>query len=298
MSKRPSKAASQAKASQAIETASQASKASQPMKAGEAPTNIKPHTTFEACMTTATEKLDALMRGGAAAVTYIASALLVGYLSRNKIKLSVMKDEFGLALKKKGLGGTQTKKYLDYGQTLASKMFAETKFGMEMAALLAADNPEKAHDAVMAWLLRHTKGKKTEHGFKLDNAGERLNVLGVFLKLEDDPEKPETLAGQDTTEEKRTKERKAVADKVTKDTSILKQVPVETLATAVGQVVSFTVFVRKHAETLTKVSEVEKELAEITEAYKARIKALKADIGKRDQSTAKTGQTSQEPAAA
>jgi hypothetical protein len=284
--------AASAKASQAIEAASQNSKASQPIKAGEAPANIKPHTSFEACMVTATEKIDALIRGGAAAVTFISSALLVGYLSRNKIKLSVMKDEFALALKKKGLGGTQTKKYLDYGQTLASKMFSECKYGMEMAGLIAAENPDKAHDAVMAWLQRHTKGKKTEHGFKLDTAGDRLNVLGVFLGLEDDPEKPEPLSGELSADEKKAKARKTAGEAIVKDTAILKHVPVETLATAVGQVVSFTILVRKHAETLTKVSEVEKELAEITEAYKARIKALRQNIGKKD------GETSKEAAAA
>jgi hypothetical protein len=294
MAKRINAKASAAKASQAIETASQASKASTPVKAGEMPSNIKPHTSFEACMATATEKIDALIRGGASAVTFISSALLVGYLSRNKIKLSVMRDEFSLALKKKGLGGTQTKKYLDYGMTLANKMFNECKFGMEMAALLAADNPDKAHDAVMTWVTRHTKAKKTEHGFKLDQAGERLNVLGVFLGMEDDPEKPETLSGTETPDEKKAKARKSAADAIVKDTAILKQVPVETLATAVGQVVSFTVLIRKHAETLTTVQAVEKELAEITESYKARIKALKQNIGKSETAP----KTSQEPAAA
>ena len=261
------------------------SKGSQPTKAGETtPANITPHVTFEASLAVATQKIDALLRGGVECVTYIASSFLIGYLSRAamKQKLSVMRDEFALALGKKGLGGTQTKKYLDYAFKLAGEMNKECSYGMEVAALIAADTPDKAHDAVKAWLQRHTKGKKTEHGFALSDAMTKLNVLGIFLKFEDDPSKPETLPGQTSEQSeqakaKAAKERQAKA--INKDPSVLQQVETGKLLDTVAKVVSYDVLIIKHIEAETKVAALEAEMAKVMEAYKSRIAELKKEMG-------------------
>lgn len=258
---------------------------SQPLKAGETtPSNIVPKITFADSMSAAASKIDALLRGGVDCVTYIASALLVGYLANAgaKVKLSVMRDEFSLALGKKGLGGTQTKKYLDYGSKMAGNMFKECAYGMEMAALLAADNPDKAHDAVVAWLSRHTKGKKTEHGYKLDDAAVKLNSLGIYLGFEGDPNKPEQLMETDVAKaERETKARKAKAEQIEKDPSILSHVTASKLVDTLATVITFDVLVSKHVNAMTVVDDITKELAAIEKAYKARIKELKANLGQR-----------------
>jgi hypothetical protein len=259
--------------------------ASQPVKAGEAtPANITPHVTFEASLAVATQKIDALLRGGVECITYISSSFLIGYLSRAalKQKLSVMRDEFALALNKQGLGGTQTKKYLDYAFKLSGEMFKECQYGMEVAALIAADTPDKAHDAVKAWLTRHTNGKKTEHGYLLTSATEKLNVLGIFLKFEDDPSKPETLPGmtpEQSAQKRQEDTRKRQATAINKDPSVLQQVSTQTLVDTVSKVVSFDVLVIKHIEKETKVAQLEKEFEAIAKAFKARIAELKKEMG-------------------
>lgn len=261
------------------------SKASVPVKAGETPVNTQPHITFQQSMDAAATKIDALLRGGVDCVTYIASAILVGYLlsigggGKGK-RISVMRDEFALALQKKGLGGTQTKKYLDYGQKLGAAMFKECSYGMEMAALIAADNPDKAHTAVVSWLARHTKGKKTEFGTKLDDAGVKLNMLGVFLSYEPDPGKPETLDNA-TDAEKRNKSREAAAKNIEKDPGILSKVPADKLMSTIAQVITFDKLVAKHVGTMTDAKVIAKERDAIVKAYDDRIKALKVDMGKR-----------------
>lgn len=261
------------------------SKASVPVKAGETTTNTTPHITFQDSMNAAASKIDALLRGGVDCVTYIASSILVGYLlsigggGKGK-KISVMRDEFALALSKKGLGGTQTKKYLDYGQKLGAAMFKECSYGMEMAALIAADTPDKAHAAVVSWLARHTKGKKTEHGTKLDDASVKLNMLGVFLSYEPDPNKPETLDNA-TDAEKRNKSREAAAKNIEKDPGILSKVPADKLVSTIAQVITFDRLVAKHVDTMTDPKAIEKELTAITAAYHARIKALRTSLGKK-----------------
>lgn len=273
------------------------SKASLPLKAGEAAEVVTAKVSFQDAMNAASTKIEALLRGGVDCVTYIASALLCGYLAEEgaKRKISVMREEFGLALKKKGLGGTQTNKYLDYGQKIAAAMFKECQYGMEMAALLAANNPDQAHVAVIAWLARHTKGKKTEHGTKLDEAGQKLNMLGIFLKVEDDPGKPEALEKTEAQKaEAVAKAQTAVAEKVTKDPAILGKVNAEKLVETVAKVITFDVLVTKHVQTVTVASVLVKELKAIEKAYKARIAALSKDMGKR----AAKPETSQEAAAA
>ena len=97
------------------------SPASQPVKAGSVPVQVHPKVSFEDAAKVATEKLDALLRGGVECITFISSAFLIGYLSRSdsKVKMGVMRDEFALMLGKKGLGGTQTKRYLDYAFKLS-----------------------------------------------------------------------------------------------------------------------------------------------------------------------------------
>ncbi len=270
------------------------SKGSQPTKAGETtPANITPHVTFEASLAVATQKIDALLRGGVECVTYIASSFLIGYLSRASLKqkLSVMRDEFSLALGKKGLGGTQTKKYLDYAFKLAGEMHKECQYGMEIAALIAADTPDKAHDAVKAWLSRHTKGKKTEHGFALSDAMTKLNVLGIFLKFEDDPSKPETLPGQTPEQTEATKKqesRKRAATAINKDPAILQNVETGKLLDTVAKVVSYDVLIIKHIEAETKVAALEAEMAKVMEAYKARIAELKKEMGAKKNDTGKS----------
>jgi hypothetical protein len=268
------------------------SKASQPTKAGETPVNTVPVISFQDSMNAAATKIDALLRGGVDCVTYISSALLVGYLasmegSGKGRKITVMRDEFALALNKKGLGGTQTKKYLDYGQKLGAQMFKECSYGMEMSALIAADTPDKAHSAVVTWLQRHTVGKKTQHGFKLDEASVKLNTLGVFLGYEVDPNIPEKLDTK-TEAEKTAKRRETAAKAIEKDSGILSKVPVDTLVSTVGQVLSFDVLIRKHVETMTEVRAIEKELKAIEQAYQSRIKALKTNLGKKRETQPET----------
>jgi hypothetical protein len=257
------------------------SKASQPVKAGETPANVTPHITFQESMNAAATKIDALLRGGVDCVTYIGSALLVGYLSnaKGKIKLSVMREEFSVALGKQGLGGTQTKKYLDYGQKIAANMFKECAYGMEMTALLAATTPDKAHDAVVAWLTRHTRNKKTEHGFSLTGATEKLNVLGVFLGLERDPETPEKL--EQTDQQRTATRRENTAKAIEKDPAILSKVPADKLLSTIGQVITFDKLVAKHVDSMTDAKAIEKELKAITAAYQNRIKALKRNLGEK-----------------
>jgi len=269
------------------------SKGSQPTMAGETtPANITPHVTFEASLAVATQKIDALLRGGVECVTYIASSFLIGYLSRASLKqkLSVMRDEFSLALGKKGLGGTQTKKYLDYAFKLAGEMHKECQYGMEIAALIAADTPDKAHDAVKAWLDRRTKGKKTEHGFSLNDATTKLNVLGIFLKYEDDPSKPEALPGQTPEQSEATKKqesRKRAATAINKDPAILQNVETGKLLDTVAKVVSYDVLIIKHIEAETKVAALEAEMAKVMEAYKSRIAELKKEMGAKKPANAK-----------
>lgn len=258
--------------------------ASQPVKAGETvPTDHTPHITFEQSMAAAAQKIDALLRGGVECITYICSAFLVGYLSRSadKPKLATMRDEFALALGKQGLGGTQTKKYLDYAFKMAGNMHKECQYGMEMAALIAATDPDMAHSAVKAWLGRHTHGKKTEHGFLLTDAAIRLNVLGIYLGFEDDPAKPETLPGTNTEEEKKKVEnsRKAAGKRIAKDPAILQNVPTSALVDTVAKVVSFDVLIVKHIQNETKAAALREEMEKVIAAYKARIAELETSIG-------------------
>src|SRR5574343_1700296 len=261
------------------------SKGAHPTKAGETtPASITPHVTFEQSMAVFTLKIDALLRGGVECVTYIASSFLIGYLSRAalKQKLSVMRDEFSLALGKRGLGGTQTKKYLDYAFKLAGEMHKGCQYGMEIAALIAADTPDNAHDAVKAWLQRHTEGKKTEHGFALSDAMTKLNVLGIFLKYEDDPSKPEPLPGQTPEQSeaiKKQESRKRAATAINKDPAILQNVETGKLLDTVAKVVSYDVLIIKHIEAETKVAALEAEMDKVMEAYKARIAELKKELG-------------------
>lgn len=262
------------------------SKASQPSQTGvTVPANITPHISFQQSMDAAATKIDALLRGGVECITYISSAILVGYLatvtgSGKGRKISVMRDEFELALKKKGLGGTQTKKYLDYGQKISAMMYKECSFGMEMAALIAADTPDKAHIAVVAWLSRHTKGKKTEHGFKLDEATVKLNVLGIYLGAEVDPSKPETLDSK-TDAQKQDARRVTQAKAIEADPAILNKVPADKLLSTLNTVISFSVLVGKHVETMTEAKALKKERDQIVKAYDDRIKALSKPMGKK-----------------
>lgn len=264
------------------------SKASTPVKAGETPVNTKPTVSYHDCATAAVTRIDAMMRGGAEAVTYIASALLVGYLHQKSgtgpgVKLDIIKKEFAILLQKKGLGATQTSKYIDYAQVLAANMFKECSFGMEVAALIAATTADKAHNAVNAWVSRHTMGKKTEHGYKLSEALSKLNVLAVFLGKEPDPSKPEGLeAATDTPAQRQQKEqkaRKALAEKIGKDPSVLKEVNSDRLVESVANVVNFSVLVSKHVLTVSTADALETELAAIEKAYRDRIKALRAEMG-------------------
>lgn len=258
------------------------STASQPVKAGETtPTNITPHVTFEASLAVATQKIDALLRGGVECITFISSAFLIGYLSRAalKQKLSVMRDEFALALSKQGLGGTQTKKYLDYAFKLSGEMFKDCQYGKEVATLITATTPDDAHLAVKSWLTRHTMNVKTEHGFDLSSAGDKLNILGIFLKYEDDPAKPEVLPGSNEDKAAKEKRVKARAAAINKDPTVLQQVSTATLVDTVSKVVSFDVLVIKHIEKETKVAQLEEEFAKIAEAFKKRIAELKKDMG-------------------
>lgn len=260
------------------------SKGSSPTKAGETTTATTAKVSFEEARNVAATKLEALLRGGVECITYIASALLCGYLAKDgaKIKLSVMRDEFGLALKKKGLGSTQTNKYLDYGQKIAAQMFKETSYGMEMAALIAADNPNKAHAAVVAWLQRHTKGKKTEHGTKLDDAAVKLSMLEVFLKVVDDPGKPEAL--EQTDAEKAAKvetAQKSIADKITKTPELLAKADAGKVLAGLTKVITFDVLVGKHVDTMTDAKALMAELKAIEKSYKDRIRALSKNMGKK-----------------
>jgi len=262
------------------------SAASTPLKAGEAPTNTTPALSFNEARDAATKSLHAVMKGGSVTVTYIASALLVGYLSGTalKVKMDVIKDEFALALKKKGLGGTQTAKYMKCAMKIAQSMYKECSYGMEMAALIAADTPDKAHNAVTAWIKRHTVGKKTEHGFKLDDALDRLNVLMIFLGQEADPSKPETLDSK-TDAEKKAESTKRQAAAIEKNPDVLGSVNASKLVDTISKVVTFDVLCTKHVEQMTDADAIMKELKAIEAAYKARIKALKVDMGKRSVKT-------------
>lgn len=251
------------------------------------PTHTAPKVTFEKAMDAASGKISALLKGGAECVTFIASALLIGYLVEKGRKLSVMRDEFGLVLKKAGLGGTQTKKYLDYGQKMAAAMFKECQYGMEVAALVAADTPDKAHNAVTSWLHRHTFGKKTEHGFSLTKANEQLNVLGIFLGFEDDPAKPETLVTPDTPEARAAAAKKAedvkkrFAKQVNEKPELLGAVAADKMLDAVAKVTdAFPRLVEQHVARMTKPDAIKAELDAITKAYHARIKALTENLGK------------------
>lgn len=267
--------------------------ASQPLKAGEAPTNVTPKVTFEQSMTVAAQKIDALLRGGVECITFISSAFLIGYLARSadKQKMSVMRDEFALSLGKKGLGGTQTKKYLDYAFKLSGMMFKECQFGMEIAALITAETPDKAHDAVKAWLVRHTQGKKTEHGFAITDAAVKINVLGIFLGFEDDPSKPESLPGTDDAQAEANRQagqRKATAARINKDPAILQQVETGKLVETVAKVVSFDVLIVKHIQNETKAAALEAEMEKVIAAYKARIAELKKPMGAKSKKAKRT----------
>lgn len=273
--------------------AASGSVASQPVKAGEVPAKVTPKVTFQQAMDVATTKLDALIRGGVECITYISSAFLIGYLSRSddKQKMNVMRDEFALALGKKGLGGTQSKRYLDYAFKLAGVMFKDCSYGGEVGTLIAATSPEKAHDAVKAYLHRQTNGKKTPHGTKLTDATSKVGMLGIFLGLEDDPNEGEDLANQPTEQTKRQKARKAAAEKVNKDPMILRSVSAEHLenTVATSTVINFVVLVEKHTMKLSTVEQAKRERDEIVAAYDARIKALSQMMGgKRSEKPAKS----------
>jgi hypothetical protein len=274
---------------------SNTSKASQPTKAGGTPVNIQPKVKYEDVAAVALQHIDALLKGGTDAVMFIASALLVGYLDQRVgskgVKLSVIRDEFALMLKKKGLGETQTRKYIDYGQTLAARMFKECQYGMEMAALIAATKPKAAHDAVVAYVSRHCTGKKTEHGYKLSEALGKLNVLAVWLGKDADPNKPEPLA--ETDAEKRQKElkaRKVLAERIGKDPAVLNQVDSSRLVETVAKVITFDVLVSKHVLTVSTANKLREELAAIQKAYRDRIAALETEIGKKQTPKAKRSQ--------
>jgi hypothetical protein len=276
--------------------------ASTPVKAGEAPVNTVPALNFNEARDAATKSLSAVMKGGSVCVTFIASALLVGYLQQTamKVKMDVIRDEFMLALKKKGLGGTQAKKYMSVANKIAVAMFKECSYGMEMAALIAANTPDKAHDAVTGFIARHTKGKKTEHGFKLDDALDRLNVLMIYLGMEPDPAKPEKLGETTTDAQKQDKRRTNAAKAIEKDAGILSKVNAEKLVDTVASVVTFDKLVTAHVNKMTDAKKILAELKAIEAAYKSRIKSLTADMGKAKAKAEKPAEpvTSQEAAAA
>jgi hypothetical protein len=153
---------------------------------------------------------------------------------------------------------------------------------MEMAALIAADNPNKAHAAVVAWLHRHTKGKKTAHGTKLDDAAVKLSMLEVFLGKVDDPNKPEALEPTEQQKKEATaKRQKAVADKITKDPEILAKADASKVIESIAKVITFDVLVSKHVETMNDAKALMAELKAIEKSYKARIAALSKPLGKR-----------------
>lgn len=267
------------------------SKASSPTKAGEVPTNVKPKVSYTDVAAVAIQHIDALLRGGTEAVMFICSALLVGYLDNRNgtkgVKLSVIRDEFKLMLQKRGLGVTQSNKYIDYASTLAQRMFKECQFGMEMAALLAATTPQAAHDAVTAYVSRHCMGKKTEHGYKLSEALVKLNVLAVWLGKEDDPSKPETLVAPEQSAAEKAKAKaeadKRLADKITANPDVLGKVNADKLVDTAVKVISFDKLVAKHVLLITTADELRTELAAIEKAYKDRIAALEALIGAKKQ---------------
>jgi hypothetical protein len=264
------------------------SKASTPTKAGEVPANIHPHVSYHDMTNAAVARIDAMLKGGVEAVTFIASALLVGYLAQKtgtgpSTKMDVIRDEFKLLLKKKGLGGTQSNKYIDYAMTSARKMYTECQYGMEMAALIAATTPDKAHNAVKAWVSRHCTGKKTEHGFKLSDALNKLNVYAVFIGAEADPQRPETLAdptnGADPKAAKVNKARKALAAKVDKDPEVLRQVSAEKLADTVSKVITFDKLIIRHVQTISNEKTLRDEMEAVMAAYNARLADLRKSIG-------------------